>query len=145
MILQKLQVSGRVQFDLEFKANMVLVGGKSATGKTYLFKCLQKYKTARPITPICFVDIDILSNDGCTIEKFLEGNKNKLIFIDNADVLIANRKLRQWISEDIARQYVIFTHSTQGYYPYGNCLANLIIKNNTGFFKYLEDEDLVVR
>lgn len=121
-----------VQFDLQFNDRLTLIDGESGTGKTMLFKAIERDTLLGKTNIICLNFDDIPSGN---IEHTLASVKNKVIVIDNADVAL-NLSRRMQISLDTDNQYIIFTHSTDGYKPSRGSLAELVVKNGKGRLVY---------
>lgn len=121
-----------VQFDLQFNDRLTLIDGESGTGKTMLFKAIERDTLLGKTNIICLNFDDIPSGN---IEHTLASVKNKVIVIDNADVAL-NLSRRMQISLDTDNQYIIFTHSTDGYKPSRRSLAELVVKNGKGRLVY---------
>lgn len=121
-----------IQFNLQFNDRLTLIDGESGTGKTMLFKAIERDTLLGKTNIICLNFDDIPSGN---IEHTLASVKNKVIVIDNADVALSLGQ-RMQISLDIDNQYIIFTHSTDGYKPSRGSLAELVVKNGKGRLVY---------
>lgn len=133
MIFDKYKIkTNNITFDLELKDNIVLINGLSGVGKSMLYKAILEdailYK--KPI--ICLNRtsyLNLLSID------FFKGEANKLFVIDDAEILL-DTPMRQYISLDTNNQYMIFTHTTEGFIPTKKSVCELKIENNKGFLDY---------
>ncbi len=92
-----------VDFDFNIKTGIVLIGGESGTGKTMFYTALSMQALVNRDTQFAFFDC-LNSNDIGNIIKML---KNKIIVIDNADVVL-NKELANYIIRDDSNQYIIF-------------------------------------
>ena len=62
--------------------------------------------------------------------------KGYIIFIDNAEILLDSDD-REYVSIDRDNQYVIFTHTTSGFYPQAGSFAELKIEDGVGYLDYV--------
>lgn len=121
-----------VQFDLQFNDRLTLIDGESGVGKTMLFKAIERDTLLAKTNIICLNFDDIPSGN---IEHTLASVKNKIVVIDNADIVLSLSQ-RVQISLDKDNQYIIFTHSTDGYKPSRGSIAELVVKNGKGRLVY---------
>lgn len=121
-----------VDFDLQFNDRLTLIDGESGIGKTMLFKAIERDTLLDKTNILCLNFDDIPSGN---IEHTLSSVKNKVIVIDNADVALSLGQRIQ-ISLDMDNQYIIFTHSTDGYKPSKASLATLVVKDGNGKLVY---------
>ena len=134
LLMKEYKTAGNnVQFDLKFKDRLTLVRGDSGIGKSMLFNLLERDAAVSALNIVCLDWNDISNN---AVENILSTAKNKVIFIDNADAII-DLGQRIDISFDRGNQYVIFTHSTEGYKPSKNSFTELVINKGIGKLKYL--------
>lgn len=117
---------------MKFKDSLTLIYGESGAGKTMLFKAIERDTLLENTNIICLNYDDISSGN---IAHTLASAKNKIIVIDNADVALSLSQ-RMQISLDKENQYIIFTHSADGYKPGNASLAELVIKNGKGILVY---------
>lgn len=122
-----------VNFDLHFRDKLTLINGDSGIGKTMLFKAIERDTLLRKTNIICLNFDDISSGN---IKHTLASAKGKVIVIDNADVAL-NTAQRARISLDNMNQYIIFTHSTDGFMPSKGSIAELDVKNGKGKLVYV--------
>lgn len=123
-----------LKFKLKFKNELTLVNGDSGVGKTLLFKALMQH-TAIYKNPIVFINYCMVLGDTGRIKDYLKASKNKLIVIDNADVLLT-KELRVNIAMDASNQYLIFGRDVRGLGINERSIANLEIKDSIGKLKY---------
>lgn len=134
LLLTRYQTSdNNVEFDLYFKDKMTLINGDSGIGKTMLFKAIERDTLIRKTDIICLNFDDIPSGN---IAHTLNTAKGKVIVIDNADVAL-NVAQRVQISMDRDNQYIIFTHSTDGFMPNKASITELKVENGKGELNYL--------
>lgn len=131
-----------VQYSLTFYTDLTIIGGESGVGKTLLFEAFQKKAALGDERFVC-IDINYvtnLKNMNTTLDSVLKGIDNKVIIIDNADVVL-NTTQRLKISMDAKNQYIILAHGTGGFKPSASSIAELEVKNNKGKLCYplLED------
>jgi len=122
-----------IEFDLVFHDTITIIGGESGVGKTVLFKALENDSILGNIEAICLNYDDITSD---IIDIILDSAKNKLIVIDNANVILTPEQMFK-ISIDKNNQYIIFAHSIQGLHPTEKNIAELKVKNNKGTLEYV--------
>lgn len=137
-ILKNYKISTEgVQYSLTFYTDLTIIGGESGVGKTLLFKAFQKKAALGDERFVC-IDINYvtnLKNMNTTLDSVLSSANNKIIIIDNADVVL-NTTQRLKISMDTRNQYIIFAHGTDGFKTNKNGLAQLLVENNKGFLEY---------
>ncbi len=136
MVLNNMKVSiAGVKFDIELKNDLVLVEGDSGTGKTLLFKALVQY-TGVYGSPLVFLNYERTFSDIDKIRDTLIKSRNKLIVIDNADIIL-DLEMRGRIALDRnGNQYLIFGRNIYGLGVTKRALCYLEIKNNIGKLKY---------
>lgn len=90
-------------YNLEFDDRIILVGGDSGTGKTFLYGILTEEYNA----------IKLFNHKS---DDFLETIKlccNNFIVIDNADYLL-NEDVRRFINFELSNQYMLFLQNCDG-------------------------------
>lgn len=122
-----------IKFNITLKDRLTLVGGDSGTGKTILYNGIQREALLSDNNNVVCINYNnIVNND---LDYLIKKSQNKLIIVDNADVVL-NRLQRINISMDKNNQYIIFTHSIDGFKPSEGSIAILDIKNNKGKLKF---------
>ena len=126
-----------INFKLVLKDNIILIGGLSGSGKTLLVDAFQSDKALNPDSNI--ICINFLTEKKF-IDEILTNSKGQLIVIDNADTILTDDQKFD-ISIDHKNQYIIFTHSLEGFEPSDSSIAELVVKNNVGelYYPLLED------
>ncbi|MDO5416516.1 MAG: AAA family ATPase [Lachnospiraceae bacterium] len=114
--VKRLQTNlGKIKFDIELKGPIVAVGGDSGTGKTLLFKALNNEMRLgnKELLLINYDTVSLLSevNESGTspLESLLEHTRDKLIVMDNADILLSDGvNWKKILVEDDSNQYLLF-------------------------------------
>lgn len=122
-----------IDFELQFKDKLTLINGNSGIGKTMLFKAIERDTLIKKTNILCLNFDDITSGN---VKHTLNSAKNKVIVIDNADIAL-NMAQRAQISMDTSNQYIIFTHSTDGFMPSRGSITELEIKDGKGKIKHI--------
>lgn len=122
----------KILFKLKFYANFTLIDGESGVGKTILFQALKEDGAGGKINSLCLNYCDKKSGVSDTM---LETARNKIIVIDNSDVIL-NDTQRHKISIDKNNQYIVFAHSIQGFHTTAKNIAELVLENNIGRLEY---------
>lgn len=99
--LELIHTAYKVDFDL--RNNITMLMGDSGSGKTTVFDIIQE-AAVEDNRLLC---VNYLSKtQDIDIEKSIMGAKDKLVVIDNADVILTD-KLRKHIALDGENQYII--------------------------------------
>ena len=99
--LELIHTAYKVDFDL--RNNITMLMGDSGSGKTTVFDIIQE-AAVEDNRLLC---VNYLSKtQDIDIEKLIMGAKDKLVVIDNADVILTD-KLRKHIALDGENQYII--------------------------------------
>lgn len=97
-----------VDFDIELRTPVVAVGGDSGTGKTLFFKALTDRQRAGFQRDVVLADYAVLNNQ-FTLLELIKRTENKLIVIDNADILmVGDVDWREVLQSDKTNQYLLF-------------------------------------
>lgn len=121
-----------IEFDLKFYDQLTLINGESGVGKTLLFKAIERDTLLSQTNIICLNYDDIASGN---ISYTLDKTTDHVIVIDNADVALSIEQ-RVQISMDTQNQYIIFSHTTQGFFPNEKSIAELLVNNHKGELIY---------
>lgn len=106
--------------DFDFKNNITILTGASATGKTASFSFIRE---CMAITPdIVCINYQDYQKD---IKKMLAKETGKLIVIDNADILLDD-DTRKYISMDEKNQYLIIGRNPKNLFTTSDNLFELV-------------------
>lgn len=123
--------------DLELKYNKVIVGGDSATGKTFICNFIETVQNEISYdSAYDFSNIFVLRKQN--VEKLCKLN-NHLIIIDRADVLL-NEPLVRTINDDKSNRYLIFARGVTGIVSTPNNYAKIVREDKTLKLEYLFNE-----
>lgn len=106
--------------DFNFTNNITILTGSSGTGKTASFSFIRECMAVNPEI-LCINYQDYQKN----IRKLIEGEKGKLIVIDNADILLDN-DTRKYISLDDKNQYLIIGRNPKNLFTTSDNLFELV-------------------
>ena len=106
--------------DFYFTNNITILTGSSGTGKTASFSFIRECMAVNSEI-LCINDQDYQKN----IRKLIEGEKGKLIVIDNADILLDN-DTRKYISLDDKNQYLIIGRNPKNLFTTSDNLFELV-------------------
>lgn len=97
-----------IKVNLQLKQKMTVLNGDSATGKSYLYNILEQYAMEEKRKDIVCIDIDNFDPDKPenTIEKIRQV-EDGIIAIDQADDILINKRLRDYIMSDKKNYYII--------------------------------------
>lgn len=103
-----------------FTNNITILTGESATGKSASFSFIRECMVTNP-NILCLNYLDYQKNIGALIKQ----TKQKLIVIDNADILL-NDEIRKYISLDSNNQYLIIGRNPKNLFATKENLFELI-------------------
>lgn len=106
--------------DFDFENNITILMGDSGTGKTAAFSFIRECMAVNP-NIVCLNYLDYQKD----ILGILKGTKEKLIVIDNADVLL-NDETRKYISLDGENQYLIIGRNPKNLFATKENLFELV-------------------
>lgn len=106
--------------DFNFTNNITMLTGLSATGKTASFSFIRECMAVNP--NIVCINYQDYQKD---IKKLIVNEKNKLIVIDNADILL-NDDTRKYISLDDKNQYLIIGRNPKNLFTTSDNLFELV-------------------
>ncbi len=95
-------------YDLTFDDRITLVGGDSATGKTFLYEVLEDLRLTDE-----YKAIKLFNYKTDNLLDTLKKCRDNFIVIDNADILI-NDELRSFINFEFSNQYMLFLRNCDG-------------------------------
>ena len=128
----KVKDSG-INFDISLLDRLTIISGESGVGKTLLFKAIERDCILNSNNNFICLNYDDLASGN--IEYTLNTAKNRIIVIDNANVIL-NDLQKILISMDINNQYIIFSHSVNGFKPSVKGIAQLIVEGHEGKLIY---------
>lgn len=105
-----------------FTNNITILTGSSSTGKTVFFSFIKESMAVKP-NIICLNYLDYQKN----IKEILMQVREKLIVIDNADILLDD-ETRKYISVDGYNQYLIIGRNPKNFFATKENLFELISK-----------------
>ena len=106
--------------DFNFTNNITILTGSSGTGKTASFSFIRECMAVNP--EILCINYQDYQKD---IRKLIEGEKGKLIVIDNADILLDD-DIRKYISLDDKNQYLILGRNPKNLFTTSDNLFELV-------------------
>lgn len=106
--------------DFEFTNNISILMGDSGTGKTMTFSFMKECMAVNP-SILCLNYLDYQKN----IVKIISQEKGRLIFIDNADILLDD-VTRKYISLDDSNQYLIIGRNPKNLFATKENLFELV-------------------
>ena len=106
--------------DFNFTNNITILTGLSATGKTASFSFIRECMAVN--SNIVCINYQDYQKD---IKKLIVNEKNKLIVIDNADILL-NDDTRKYISLDDKNQYLIIGRNPKNLFTTSDNLFELV-------------------
>lgn len=125
-----------MQFDLRLKSHLTLVLGEAGIGKTFFYHSYRnKIIAGGKENDLLFFNNDYESQTE-TVYSLIKKSKDKLIIIDNSELLL-DKAMKQYISRDKNNQYLIITHTLNGYILRRDSAVNMILNDNTLCLKYI--------
>ena len=92
-----------LEIDLEFKSELTIICGDSAVGRTFIYNLLSEEPSKDKI-----IFINYLTPSDILEYIVLSGKiKNRLIVIDNADILLSEKRVIEGIRNDESNQYIV--------------------------------------
>ncbi len=115
--------------DIVLKQRKTVLNGDSATGKSYLYNVIAQYAQEEKRSDILCINVDNFDAEDVdyTIEK-IKRLKNGIVVIDQADDILSNEKLYEYIFLDQKNFYIIM--SRKYYEKYSELARTKISKNN---------------
>ena len=124
-LVDKMIFDNKCRLHLEIYYNRAIIGGNSGVGKSYLFNILKSLRDYGGLPD----NLIFINYDNKQDAKHLGEVKHKIIFIDNADLVLSNKD-RERIMLDDDNYYVLFGRNLTGF---GNNIYTsglLVINNN---------------
>jgi tRNA uridine 5-carbamoylmethylation protein Kti12 len=121
-----------IKYEIELRGYVTIVSGNSGTGKTLLCDIVKQHISDGNTK---FIVIDATSR-GLFDLTFLKNKKGKIIFIDDADLMVS-RKILNYILKDRNNYYVMFRRDNYDVHLSPNYYATIVWDTrNIGHFKY---------
>ena len=120
--------TGKFVFDFKFNEAVTLILGDAASGKILFYNKLQARAIVRGIDTFKFFNY---KSDADGLKLLLDLYENKIIIVDNADVLLDD-SFRERIYYDKSNQYIILGREI-GRYPVRKFGIASIIEDNMKF------------
>ena len=120
----------KFEFDLQFLHRILMIDGDSGVGKSLFYKMM--YSKALNNKDIICIN---RGSSWIDLSKELRKHSNKLIIVDNAEVILGDRE-RFIISTDITNQYIIFGRNPEGLVRCPIQYARMKIKDNRVVLDY---------
>ena len=129
--------NGKVNFNFEVRTGLTVITGDSGTGKTRFVSLLRSKCIVDGIKSIIFIDWQ----DTEDIIKVKLNNRNKIIVIDSADVVLSDSDTER-IKNDRYNQYIILGRLLARYGATKEDVAELTLdeKGQYVLWYYLEDQ-----
>lgn len=146
MVLKELMLNSlkRASIHIHFNGPITVIGGDSSTGKTYLIErllgergiCNSPVKYLDRIVIITEREVDYSSENGIILSRVeilrkLQENTNKLIIIDNADMILPSLNITAQDLQDSQNQFLLFSRRGRDYGATVNTIGMFDIKDNT--------------
>lgn len=115
-----------LEIDLEFKSELTIICGDNTTEKTLIYRLLgdepSKYK---------IIFINYLATSDALEYIILNGKiRNRLIVIDNADILLSEKRVIEGIRNDESNQYIVMMRKYDSLAKSQKNIARLIRREN---------------
>lgn len=111
-------------YDLLFDDRITLVGGDSGTGKTVIYEMLEDLRLTEQ-----YKKIKLFNYRSDNLLETLKQCRNKLIVIDNADILVDD-DIRRFINFECSNQYMLFSRNCDGLNVSDKSFKVLKLENN---------------
>lgn len=97
-----------IDVHIELKRNYTVLNGESGTGKSYIFEILSQYAIENPEENIlCINDDKVVDKKPQFLINLLKEYNDAIIFIDQADSIFMNTKIRDYVGHDRNNYYII--------------------------------------
>lgn len=115
-----------LEIDLEFKSELTIICGDSAVGRTFIYNLLSEEPSKDKI-----IFINYLTPSDILEYIVLSGKiKNRLIVIDNADILLSEERVVNGIRNDNSNQYIVMMRKYDSLTKSQKNIARLIKREN---------------
>lgn len=111
-------------YDLKFDDRIILVGGDSGTGKTFLYELLEDLRLTEP-----YKAIKLYNYKSDDFAESIKQCRKRFIVIDNADILLTD-EVRKFINFDFSNQYMLFLRNCDGLNVSDKSFKVLKLENN---------------
>lgn len=130
-------ISG-VKFDIQMRGYKTIVGGNSATGKTFLCSTIADYKKAEDsgvnISSFDVSDIVLLTREN---KGLIGKTERKLFIIDRADMFITDEDVNRMNKDINTNRYLIFARKPMALYITPNYYGEFVATDDNISLKYL--------
>lgn len=123
------------QFDIELNYRVTLVRGNSGVGKTVLYDMLKTASAAGRNEIQCY-NLETQRISKKTFKQWKAGMKNKLIVVDNADVVLTADARNSIDMDRDNNVYLIFGRNNAGMYIREDGFAYMIDTGKRVYFEY---------
>ncbi len=112
-----------ITLDFDLNTNLILISGDSGIGKSFVWQIFDNDRDLDDnLETLNYKDIK-------DVNVKIKGYTNKLVIIDNADILLDD-EIRKYIAFDTTNQYIIFGRNPEYLYlTKANC-KELVIKDD---------------
>lgn len=115
-----------LEIELEFKYELTIICGDSAVGRTFIYNLLSEEPSKDKI-----IFINYLTPSDILEYIVLSGKiKNRLIVIDNADILLSEERVVNGIRNDNSNQYIVMMRKYDSLAKSQKNIARLIRREN---------------
>lgn len=115
-----------LEIDLEFKSELTIICGDSAVGRTFIYNLLSEEPSKDKI-----IFINYLTPSDILEYIVLSGKiKNRLIVIDNVDILLSEERVVNGIRNDNSNQYIVMMRKYDSLAKSQKNIARLIRREN---------------
>ena len=115
-----------LEIELEFKYELTIICGDSAVGRTFIYNLLSEEPSKDKI-----IFINYLTPSDILEYIVLSGKiKNRLIVIDNADILLSEERVVNGIRNDNSNQYIVMVRKYDSLAKSQKNIARLIRREN---------------
>lgn len=112
-----------ITLDFDLNTNLILISGDSGIGKSFVWQIFDNDRDLDDnLETLNYKDIK-------DVNAKIKGYTNKLVIIDNADILLDN-EIRKYIAFDTTNQYIIFGRNPEYLYLTKENCKELVIKDD---------------
>ena len=123
-----------IDVNIELRQRKTVINGNNGTGKSYLYNVIEQYAQEEKRNDILCLNVDNtdINDIDHTIER-IQKIKDGIIIIDQADDILSNRKLYEYILSDKNNHYIIMSRK---YFEKYSELARIQASNNSISIQY---------